>query len=191
MGRKKKFNETAVVDKALALFWEKGYESTSTQELLEAMELNSGSMYKAFGNKRSLFIQVLHRYYEKIFKSVLDILDNEPSGKRAIEQFFQTIKNFVNDQNAPGCLFVNSSVEFSFDHELKQIIDNGLKDIEIGIQGALKRAKQSGELNTKLSAESLAKLYLTIVVGLQIFGRNNPPTESIDDVVSTALSLLT
>ena len=79
-GRPKDFDETAVLDKAIDIFWKKGYEATSLEELLAAMGMGKGSMYHNFGNKREVFKLALNRFNQK-FGGWLE--DGTGEGKRS------------------------------------------------------------------------------------------------------------
>jgi TetR/AcrR family transcriptional repressor of nem operon len=88
MARHKAFDQEDVLDKAVAVFWAKGYEATSMQDLVDAMGIQRGSLYATFGSKQQLFLQSLERYGKVVVKQFLDILQSKPSGVESIELFF-------------------------------------------------------------------------------------------------------
>lgn len=79
MARPKTFDHDQVLDRAVELFWRKGYEATSIQDLVEAMGIQRGSLYAAFGSKQDLFLAVLDRYGDVVVRKLLEILESRPS----------------------------------------------------------------------------------------------------------------
>ena len=84
MGRKKEFDEDAVLHKAMRLFWEQGYEKTSMQELVSHMGIHKKSMYDTFGDKQSLYVKTLKRYSEMSEQSVKRGMADTRSAKEAM-----------------------------------------------------------------------------------------------------------
>jgi TetR/AcrR family transcriptional repressor of nem operon len=80
MARAKAFNEDDVLDKAVEVFWAKGYEATSMQDLVNAMGIQRGSLYAAFGSKQQLFLRSLDRYGKVVVAQFLAILQSKPLG---------------------------------------------------------------------------------------------------------------
>ena len=113
MARKKQYNETEVVEKAMNLFWRNGYKTTSMQMLEKEMGINKFSIYASFENKNGLFLKSLKHYQEKISDIFLK-LKNASNGVEDIKQFFydSVSSNFKVDQ-IKGCLVTNTYNEFS------------------------------------------------------------------------------
>ncbi|TXL21394.1 hypothetical protein BMR06_00995 [Methylococcaceae bacterium HT5] len=112
MARSKAFNEEEVLDKAVAVFWAKGYEATSMQDLVEAMGIQRGSLYATFGSKQQLFLQSLERYGKVVVKQFLDILESKPSAIESIELFFaQLVEHLLTAGPLRGA--IKSTVNFS------------------------------------------------------------------------------
>ena len=116
MARQKAYQEHEVVEKAMYLFWKKGYENTSMQMLEKEMGINKFSIYSSFGNKHGLFLESLKCYKAKVH-STLEKFENGTSGIADIKQFFyDTVSSNFNDDKTKGCLVTNTYNEFS-DHE--------------------------------------------------------------------------
>ena len=92
----KQFDRHEVLDRAMAVFWEHGYEATSIQDLLEATGINRGSLYATFGNKQQLFLAVLDHYAEKVGTSMLAEL-KDPDPRRAIARMFSALLRRTSD----------------------------------------------------------------------------------------------
>jgi AcrR family transcriptional regulator len=113
MARKKQYSEDEVVEKAMHLFWKKGYETTSMQMLEKEMGINKFSIYSSFGNKHGLFLESLKQYKSKI-QGVLEKFKNGTKGVEDIKQFFydSVSSNFKTD-HLKGCFVTNTYNEFS------------------------------------------------------------------------------
>jgi len=87
VARKKQYNETEVLEKAMRLFWKNGYETTSMQMLEKEMGINKFSIYASFGSKQGLFLESLKHYKSKVH-AILDKLKKGTNGVEDIKQFF-------------------------------------------------------------------------------------------------------
>lgn len=113
MARKKEYNKDIVVEKAMYLFWENGFETTSMQMLEKEMGINKFSIYASFGNKHGLFIESI-KYYKLKVNAVLDKLKKGTNGVDDIKQFFyDSVSSNFNDDNTKGCFVTNTYNEFS------------------------------------------------------------------------------
>ncbi|MGJ8549937.1 TetR/AcrR family transcriptional regulator [Winogradskyella wichelsiae] len=118
MARKKKYNETEVVVKAMNLFWKNGYETTSMQMLEKEMGINKFSIYSSFGNKHGLFLESLKQYKSTI-SSTFEKFKSANNGLEDIKQFFyDSVSNNFEDGNEKGCLVTNTYNEFSESQDL-------------------------------------------------------------------------
>jgi len=113
MARKKKYNETEVVEKAMHLFWRNGYETTSMQMLEKEMGINKFSIYASFGNKQGLFLESIKHYKSQI-NNIFKKLEESNNGIIDIKNFFyDSVSSNFNDDNIKGCLVTNTYNEFS------------------------------------------------------------------------------
>src|SRR5688572_25049598 len=106
MARPRQFDESSVLDRALDLFWSKGYEATSVQDLVDATGLGRASLYGAFGDKEQLFNRVLSHYMARVAEE-MSALDAEPSAARALERLFTGWLSFTCPKSGPrGCFLL-------------------------------------------------------------------------------------
>jgi AcrR family transcriptional regulator len=113
MARKKQYNENDVLEKAMHLFWKKGYEATSMQMLEKEMGINKFSIYSSFGNKHGLFLESLRQYKSRVH-STFEKFKNGTKGIEDIKQFFyDSVSSNFNNDNLKGCLLTNTYNEFS------------------------------------------------------------------------------
>jgi AcrR family transcriptional regulator len=112
MARSKQYNEQEVVEKAMFLFWLKGYENTSVRMLEKEMGINQFSIYASFGSKQGVFLESLKCYKSKV-NSMFDKLKNANNGVNDIKEFFSdSIKITAEIGNQKGCLLTNTYNEF-------------------------------------------------------------------------------
>lgn len=112
MARKKEYIEEEVLEKAMNLFWNNGYENTSMQMLEKEMGINKFSIYSSFGNKHSLFLESLKNYKSKV-SVILEKFKNASNGVEDIKQFFYDSVDIRYKGNIKGCLVTNTYYEFS------------------------------------------------------------------------------
>jgi len=117
MARKRKYDEAEVLEKALILFWSKGYETTSTRMLEKQMGINQFSIYASFGNKEGVFKECIKLYQQKI-KTITIILENSTEPVEAIKEYFYDFIKFSSLEGvAKGCLITNTINEFGIAKE--------------------------------------------------------------------------
>ena len=113
MARKKEYIEDEVIDKAMNLFWQNGYENTSMQMLEKEMGINKFSIYASFGNKQGVFIKSLKAYNAKS-NVFFNKFKNASNGVEDIKQFFyDSVSTLYKEENQKGCFVTNTYNEFS------------------------------------------------------------------------------
>jgi TetR/AcrR family transcriptional repressor of nem operon len=191
MARPKEFDPTTALDKAMELFWRKGYEATSIEDLLTSMDINRGSLYETFGDKQQLFLAAMDRYCNGMIADRLKLLD-QPGP--AIE----TIKNFIRDMvrmalatRRKGCLIANTAMELaSHEKEIGDRVASALGDLEEAFFKALQRAKKNGELRKNQDPRAIARYLTTMMQGVIVMYKAGTSTEALRDAVETGLSVL-
>jgi TetR/AcrR family transcriptional repressor of nem operon len=196
LARPREFDHEYVLDKAVEVFWAKGYEATSVQDLVEATGLHRGSIYGAFGNKQQLFILVLDRYADVVVKKLLDILDANTSGKAAIRQFFAAVvEHVINAGPLRGCLVTNSAVERALcDNDTADKVGACLSRIEAGFYNTLMQAQAAGELSGESDSvpniRAIARYLTSCLQGLLVMGKVQTARQPLEDIVTVTLSVL-
>ena len=115
MSRPKAFNPDEALEKAMQVFWHKGYEATSMEDLLSAMDINRGSLYATFGDKRELFLKAMDLYCTGGgVGSRLSILSQTGPALPLIRQFIGAMLEFgLSDPLRRGCMMTNTLVELA------------------------------------------------------------------------------
>jgi TetR/AcrR family transcriptional repressor of nem operon len=169
VGRPREFDEEQVLDAAMKAFWANGYESTSLADLVSVTGLHKGSLYQAFGDKHSLFIQTLKRYLHNVRQhknQVLESADTPLGGIRAVLHGF--IDMSKHDSTCPqGCMAVKMLVEMApHDPEVKRIMDEHKAGMQSTICSRVTQAQANGELGTDRSPEMITSLIMIFMDGL-------------------------
>ncbi|HVC44820.1 MAG TPA: TetR/AcrR family transcriptional regulator [Candidatus Binataceae bacterium] len=186
----KQFKTGDVLDRAMAVFWRRGYQATSIQDLIEATGINRGSLYATFGDKQRLFLAVLDHYMEQVGKPMLAEL-NEPNPRRAIERLFAAIIRRNSDPAWPrGCLATNTALECpGAGDEINRKIAANLGQIESAIYRVLRRAQTDGSLEPNQDARSLARYFLGVAQGLNVVNKAFADPAILQDIVETSMSV--
>jgi len=186
----KQFDPREVLDRAMALFWTRGYEATSIQDLVEATGINRGSIYATFGDKKGLFLTVLDHYAEKVAKPSMAAL-SDPDPRRAIERMFDSIIRRTSDPRFPrGCLNTNTSLECpTSGDEITRKIAEGFGQQESAIYRVLRRAQAEGSLASTLDARALARFFMGVAQGLNVVNKAVADPGVLKDMARVAMSV--
>ncbi len=186
----KQFDRDEVLDRAMALFWRRGYEATSIRDLVAATGINRGSIYATFGDKEGLFLAVLNHYGEKFAKPLIQELD-DPEPRRAIERMFDSIIRRNSDSQFPrGCLNTNTSLECpGSGDKITRKIAAGFGRQESAIYRVLRRAQTEGLLDSKLDARALARFFMAIAQGLNIVNKAVAEPGVLQDIARVAMTV--
>jgi TetR/AcrR family transcriptional repressor of nem operon len=189
MGRTRTFDVGEALDVALNTFWQRGFDATSVQVLCQAMEVQPGSVYAAFGSKRDLFVAALRSYAETVSAEAVDRINSAPSGVRGLRDYFDHLVDaMVDGRRRWGCLITNSLVELGErDPELAGMFQQHLARLQTSFAGALVRARAEGELRPGAGPES-APLLVAVVQGMNVMTRTHPGREALQAVADAALA---
>jgi len=192
MPRPKEFNPDDAIEKAMQVFWHKGYEATSMEDLLSAMDLNRGSLYDTFGDKRQLFLKVMDRYCTTFASSKFSLLDQPGPALPTLRQFINgMIEGGLADPQRRGCLIANTVMELSpHEKEIAGMVSQALKMVEDTFFNVLARAKQQGELKNDKDPRALARFLTTMMQGTIVMIKAGASADVVKQTVETALSIL-
>lgn len=192
MPRPKEFNPDDALDKAMQVFWHKGYEATSMEDLLTAMDLNRGSLYDTFGDKRQLFLKVIDRYCHGFVGEKFSLLDQPGPALPALRRFIHgMIEGGLADPQHRGCLIANTVMELSpHESEIAGTLRQALKMAEDTFFKVLARAKQQGELKHDKDPRTLARFLVTMMQGTIVMIKAGAPADVAKQTAETALSIL-
>jgi TetR/AcrR family transcriptional repressor of nem operon len=192
MARTKDFDENEVLAKAVKLFWQKGYNGTSMQDLVDGLGISRSSIYDTFGDKHQLYLKALCTYRQNQVAVRDRILNASVPAKAAIRQLMDlTIDQMMRDKQHKGCFLVNSAVENApHDKETSAIICQNDRELENAFSEVIKRGQTSGEIASKLDPRALARFLFNNIVGIQVTAKSAADKAAFDDVVNLTMSVL-
>ena len=192
MARPKEFDREEVLQKALYTFWEKGYEATTLPDLLETMGINRSSFYNTFGDKQTLFREVMSLYYQQTAIKRLTILQKAKFAKQGLRDYFNhNIDVAVAEYNPGGCLLTNTATNLkTIDEEIARSIVQGVDRLEQAVHTLLERGQSSGEIPVNKDIKAIARLMIATSYGLNIAARINPSRDILEDIAQAAVCIL-
>lgn len=192
MARPREFERDVVLDRAMKVFWSRGYQATSIQHLVQRMGIQRGSLYGAFGDKRALFFAAMERYDRVMTAKLLAALDAPGSGLDAIRRFFRLKVEAAQERGRPrGCLVTNSATELaSRDRGTASRIGATLGKIEAAFHRAVVRAQQAGEIDPARDPRALARFLTSSAQGLSVMAKTSPDRSPLEDIVKITLEVM-
>lgn len=168
-GRPREFDADDALDRALEVFWRKGYEGASLSELTDAMGINRPSLYAAFGNKEDLFRKALDRYADGPAAYTREAL-NEPTARAVAEKLLRGAADALTDpDNPPGCLGVQGALSCGDAAEsIRAELCARRTSFETALRKRFERAKAEGDLRADVSCADLARLVATVMQGMAV-----------------------
>lgn len=190
-GPEKQFNQDVALKNALDVFWGKGYEATSMQDLVTAMGVNRASMYQTYGNKAELFIAALDQYIGSSLVMIKEALETTGSPLDNIYQLFRNLLERSVENNMSGCLMGNTAVELGPHNPVAaEKVRNFWSQFEQLIQSTLARAIKQKELSEDTNTEQLATFINSAFQGLLIKTKVNIDNNKIVSDIDTLFSLI-
>ena len=185
-GRPRSFNPDAALDRAMHVFWAKGYEGASLSNLTRAMRINRPSLYAAFGNKEQLFRKVLDRYMDgpvAWFEKALAA----PKARDVVEQIFLGTAGMAEDPRIPaGCLLVQGALACGSASARKEVAARRAA-AEVALRRRLQRARREGDLPKNADPAELAHYALTVVRGMAVQSAGGASRAQLRSIARIAL----
>jgi TetR/AcrR family transcriptional regulator, transcriptional repressor for nem operon len=192
MARNREFDENEVIEKAVNLFWNKGYNAVSTQDLIEAFGISRSSMYGAYKDKRSLFILALQHYRQTASQGMLNILSTNLTFTETITHLLKlTIKDCLEDKQSKGCFIVNTAIELApHDKEILEIIQENRNNIIEALSKAIQFGIDTNELTKNNNPKALANYFYNLINGLRVDAKVTKDKLNYQDTIKIALTVL-
>lgn len=190
MGRNRKYDRQDVLEKAMGLFWQKGYQATSMADMAQTTGLNTASMYKEFGDKDGLFEGALEHYRGHIMSPRFKILTETPN-MRGVEAFLESVVIGAAKEEYRGCLMMNHLAQkHTISPNAAKMIHDFCAAMEGLLEAALRNAQSEGDLPKDKDPKGLASYIMCCVHGLVLYGRNQSKKSDILKLYDTILLAL-
>jgi TetR/AcrR family transcriptional repressor of nem operon len=192
MARTKEFDTDEVLSKAINLFWDKGYNGCSMQDVVDGLGLSRSSIYETFGDKRQLFLEALKKYQYEGLKALEEDINTTSDIRQSLTKVFESV--IPQSQDSPlqkGCFMVNSAVELACqDPEIAEIVRVNRLEVEDILCKAIEKGQQSGQLASTLDPRSIARFIYTSLSGIRVTARSGTDRKTLEDIICVTLSVL-
>ncbi|MPQ58085.1 TetR/AcrR family transcriptional regulator [Duganella sp. FT27W] len=187
-GRPRTFDADTALDKAMKVFWEKGYEGSSLPELTEAMGMNRPSLYAVFGNKENLFRLALERYgatHDPLFNAALQL----PTARAVVEHFLRGNADAQTEADNPqGCLVINGALACSDDAlPIRASLIERRALSEARLKQRLEQARDEGDLPADCCPGQMARYVMTVSNGMAVQSAAGASRQQLQEVVDHVL----
>lgn len=192
VARTKEFDPDTVLQRALELFWERGYEATSMADLVEHLGVAKASIYATFGGKHELYLKALERYLRAQDPRVVERLSQPGPVLPAVRALVDTyVAESLADERHRGCMVVNAAVELApRDRQVARGVQASWDTLETVLVSALMRARSQGEIPGDRDPRALARFLLVLLQGIRVLGRADPDPARLRDAAEQAMAVL-
>ncbi len=191
VGRPRAFDVEKALDRAMDVFWRKGYEGASLADLTKAMGINPPSLYAAFGNKEGLFRRALDRYADGRANFMSEVL-SAPTARRVAERMLRGSADLLTDpRHPPGCLLVQGGLACGTGGErVPDELASRRAGSETELCARFEQAQRDGDLSADTDPAALARYLATVTQGMAVKAAAGASREELRDVAETALRAL-
>jgi AcrR family transcriptional regulator len=187
LGRPRGFDAERALERAMQVFWKKGYEGTSLPDLEKAMNINRPSLYSAFGNKRQLFGKVLDRYAREL-SYAWEALEAPTAREVAERLLFGAADMLTSPRHPHGCLMVQGALACGEESDaVRRELCARRAANEATLRARFERARRAGDLPPHASAADLARFIATVVRGMSVQAAGGATRAQLRRVAQTAL----
>ncbi|MFK7914187.1 MAG: TetR/AcrR family transcriptional regulator [Pseudomonadales bacterium] len=190
-GRPKQFDDDEVLARAMQVFWRKGYDATSLDDLVEAMGIPRQSLYRTFTDKHTLFVRALQHYDQNVMSVILGVLSAKGPAIDNLRAVFEVWKRSINSPERMGCLMVNTSTQVPpDDSEVIKIIEENRKRGVAIFEKTLRRAQKEGDVDPSINPKVASRTICATVNGLLGMSRTGASDAFKKDVLASLPGLI-
>jgi TetR/AcrR family transcriptional repressor of nem operon len=191
MARPREFDTLDALDRAMELFWTKGYEATSLQDLIDGMTVSKSSFYDTFGSKHDLYVMSLGRYIETVLAGAVARLESDEPGHQAILGVFdRLVRELTTPAGARGCFLDNGAVELALDDaQVRRQVETGRVRLTRAFRRAVRRGQADGSIAGH-DSRALSRYLMNVRHGLIVTAKTRPRRRSLEATVRLSLGVL-
>ncbi|BBB27449.1 TetR/AcrR family transcriptional regulator [Amphritea japonica] len=181
-----KYNRDDVVRKAMLLFWEKGFNGTSTRDLQQTIDMRPGSIYAAFGNKEKLYGEALECYSQEMSGILAHHIAEQGSPLAGLEMFFRNVVIDRRESNpSEVCMLIKTLSEVNEQQsELLELSRELLRRAEIRFTGIIQQARDQGEIAETANPVVLARHLQVQMIGLRLYMKTSGKPEAVQELIT-------
>jgi AcrR family transcriptional regulator len=186
-GRPRAFDRDQALARAMEVFWSKGYEAASLADLTRAMRINPPSLYAAFGDKESLFIEAVHRYHETIREGCP--YAGEATARAAVERLLTELSRVFTDRGHPaGCLAVMAMVTAGTSSaRLQRMLAEERAMAKARLRERIQLGVDEGDVPAGTNVTALTEFYAAVIMGMSLSAREGASRKALLTMVETAM----
>src|SRR4051794_21421859 len=191
-GRPREFDMDEALGKALVVFSERGYHAASLSELRNAMQLTTGSLYKAFADKRAIFLATLDHYIGRRDALLRERMAPACSGRDKLQVLLRSYAESASDKEGRrGCLVVNSATELAtFDADTAARVRAAMERVESALRELVRLGQSDGSIRPDLDVEPVAGALFCVIQGLRVAGKSGRTRAQMTGAADQALRML-
>ena len=192
-GRPKDFDRDEVLQKAVDVFWEQGFQATTIDDLLEQMGIGRQSLYNTFGDKETLFREVIDHYHQTVLGKLLSSLQAEGSALEQIKGMFEMLLKQAGSKGHKGCLIVNTAIEFAGldrESEVLKSVRRAFSTLQKGIKQTLQQAVKNKELPSTYNVDSQAVFLAGSIQGIMLMAKTGATKATLQQMAEGAMMTL-
>jgi TetR/AcrR family transcriptional regulator, transcriptional repressor for nem operon len=194
MPRNKAFQEEEVLERAMQVFWKKGYNATSMEDLVTGMGINRASLYDTFGDKKQLFLKILSFYQNQSNRNIQAVMAlKKPSPKAQLVAFVEFLmdESLEESQEPRGCLLANATSEMALlDPDICQFVTNNVHSFEQTFENLIREGQAVGEFKAPISSQYAATFLSNFLYGVRTVSKTKPDATKMRESLVLALSVL-
>ncbi|MEU9027612.1 TetR/AcrR family transcriptional regulator [Streptomyces sp. NPDC048383] len=192
MGRPKQFDPDVAVERAMDVFWRKGYAATTPQDLVDEIGIGKGSLYHAFGSKQALFERALTRYRDAQAAWLTELLDHPGPAKDRLRGALEALVALdLGDPDRRGCMAVNTAAESTpSDPWTTDTVRGMFARTEGAFRATVEEGQRAGEIDAGRDAAAVASWLLATVIGMRVLAKTAQDASQLTRVVDAAVAAL-
>jgi len=192
MARTKDFDEKEVLEKAIQIFWHKGYNGTSMQDLVDGLGISRSSLYDTYTDKHTLFVKALESYQNSGSSKVEKIVNTPGPAKETVKKLLEFVADeLLGDKDQKGCFMVNAEVEVApHDAEINNLVCKNDQQMEDAFYQVIKKGKESGEIKNSQDARALSRFFFNTVKGIRVTAKSTTDKSVFDDIINLTVAVL-
>jgi AcrR family transcriptional regulator len=190
IGRPREFDRDAALEAAMLLFWRKGFAASSMNDLCDAMDVRSPSLYAAFGSKEALYLEAVEHYVQTIGASVWDKLVEGATARAGVERLLLAGSDTLpKSRTKPaGCMAMLSAVGDEWPAAITDVVRKVRLEVLNQLRARLKAAVAEGELAAATDIDGLSRFYLGVFQGMAIQARDGASRAELRAVAAAAMA---
>jgi AcrR family transcriptional regulator len=190
IGRPREFDRSAALEAAMVLFWRKGFAATSMNDLCDAMDVRSPSLYAAFGSKEALYLEAIQRYVEIFGPPVWDGLAQGATARAGVQNLLLAATESLPESHVTpgGCMAALAAVCDEWPAGIAGVVRKIRAEMLRMLRSRLEAGVANGELPPTTDIEGLSRFYFSVYQGMAVQARDGAGAPELKGVVAAAMS---